>query len=153
MLSQHDDPIVKFSVPLAVQKPDWLGPERPPGVPRELVWRPFATFLTTMIDAKNAMSVVPGTFVSRGHDYRGQLAAFVRDVFRLQDPPNGMESVERALRARELAWATRRVSAAQAEAAESAVREQLGKWGVPADRVPPVVAVPASTDDPFAVTS
>ena len=74
MLSQHDDPIVKFSVPLAVQKPDWLGPERPPGVPKELVWRPFATFLTTMIDAKNAMSVVPGTFVSRGHDYRGQLA-------------------------------------------------------------------------------
>ena len=64
-----------------------------------------------------------------------------------------MESVERALRARELAWATRRVSAAQAEAAEGAVREQLEKWGVPADRVPPVVAVPASTDDPFAVTS
>ncbi len=33
LLSQHDDPIVKFGVPLAVQKPDWLGPERPPGVP------------------------------------------------------------------------------------------------------------------------
>jgi hypothetical protein len=33
------------------------------------------------------------------------------------------------------------------------VREQLAKWGVPAERLPPVVAVPASTDDRLAVTS
>ncbi len=151
LLSQHDDPIVKFNMPLAVQRPDWLGPDRNPAVPAELRWQPLATFLATMIDAMNAMSVVPGTFVSRGHDYRKQLAVFVRDVFELKEPPNGMEPVEHALRARELAWATRRVSAAQAEAAETAVREQLAKWGVNADQVPPLVAVPQEHDS-LAVT-
>ncbi len=153
LLSQHDDPIVKFGLPLAVQKPDWLGDNRPAVVPQEMVWRPFGTFITTMIDAKNSMSVVPGTFVARGHDYRLQLAVFVRDVFRLEDPPGGMEGVERALRARELAWATRRVGSAQAEAAETAVRDQLEKWGVATDRVPPVVAVLPITEDPLAVTT
>lgn len=151
LLSQHDDPIVKFDMPLAVQRPGWLGPNRDPAVPAELRWQPLATFLATMIDAMNAMSVVPGTFVARGHDYRKQLAVFVRDVFGLDEPEAGMEPVERALRARELAWATRRVSAAQAEAAENAVREQLSRWGVDSDQVPPMISVPQELD-PFAAT-
>ncbi len=153
LLSQHDDPIVKFNLPLAVQKPDWLGPDRPSVVPGELRWRPISTFLATMVDAMNSMSVVPGTFVSRGHDYRKQLAGMVKDVFGLPDPPAGMDAVETALRARELAWATRRVSAAQAEAAENAVREQLAKWGVNTDAVPPVIALSAADDDPHAVVA
>jgi uncharacterized membrane protein len=70
LLSHHEDPITRFGPALAVQQPPWLGPPeaRPPGVPRIPRWHPLTTFFLTGIDMINAMHVVPGTFMARGHD-------------------------------------------------------------------------------------
>jgi hypothetical protein len=47
---------------------------------------------------KNAMTVVPGVFEAKGHDYRADLACFVRAVYRLDATEEQMERVEEALR-------------------------------------------------------
>jgi hypothetical protein len=43
------------------------------------------TFVQVLVDAMNAMRVVPGEFKSFGHDYRGDTADFVRAAYRLPD--------------------------------------------------------------------
>jgi hypothetical protein len=47
---------------------------------------------------KNAMNVVPGEFVANGHDYRADLARFVREVYDLPCSDAQLEQVEAALR-------------------------------------------------------
>ncbi len=76
LVSHHEDPIVKFDPQLAVDVPRWLQEPREPGVPRGIRWRPVGTFLNVGVDLKNSTDVVPGVFVSRGHDYRADLARF-----------------------------------------------------------------------------
>jgi hypothetical protein len=44
------------------------------------------------------MTVVPGVFEAKGHDYRADLARFVRAVYRLDATEEQMERVEEALR-------------------------------------------------------
>jgi hypothetical protein len=65
-------------------------------------WVPIITAVQTVIDMKNAMNVVPGEFVANGHDYRADLATFVREVFDLQCTAVQLERVESALRKYEL---------------------------------------------------
>ena len=55
-----------------------------------------------MIDMNNAMNVVPGKFEANGHDYRSDLARFVREAFGLTCSDEQMERVEGALRRYEL---------------------------------------------------
>jgi Alpha/beta-hydrolase family len=82
-----------------VRKPEWLGPNRGRGVPRHARWSPFTTFLQTAIDAANAMTVVPGQFRSSGHDYRADMASFVKDAFDLADATDEqMAAIEATLR-------------------------------------------------------
>jgi uncharacterized membrane protein len=135
LLSHHEDPITKFEPALAVQQPAWLGdPDaRPRGIPRSTVWRPLITFVHTMVDTKNAMDVVPGTFVARGHDYRADLARMVSVAYALAVDDDELLRVEHALRSRELAWAERRLVAEQLLRAKEAVGRQLGSWGVTGD--------------------
>jgi hypothetical protein len=52
---------------------------------------------------KNAMNVVPGVFVANGHDYRADLARFIREVYALPVSDEMLQRVEAALRADELA--------------------------------------------------
>jgi hypothetical protein len=54
------------------------------------------------MDMKNAMNVVPGEFVANGHDYRADLARFVRDVYDLPCTDDQLDRVEAALRKYEL---------------------------------------------------
>ncbi|UBU16935.1 alpha/beta-hydrolase family protein [Nonomuraea gerenzanensis] len=110
LLTHHEDPVPKLGLPLLIQAPDWLGPVRGPGIPQAARWRPFVTALITFVDMLNAIHVVPGQFVSLGHDYRGDLARFVRLAFDLPADAATMAAVERALRERELHWAHRRVA-------------------------------------------
>jgi uncharacterized membrane protein len=87
VIVDHDnDPIAQMSFRSAVKRPSWLsGPERGRNVPEGMQWVPLITYVQIMIDAMNAMRVVPGQFKSFGHDYRGDTADFVHAAYQL--PP------------------------------------------------------------------
>jgi uncharacterized membrane protein len=143
LLSHHEDPITRFTPGLMVQQPDWLGPSdsRPTGVPRDTVWRPFSTFITTLVDVKNAMNVQPGYFVARGHDYRADVAAMVAVAYGLPMPEDERARIEEALRRRELLWARNRLVAEQLLQAKETVQRQLRTWGI--SEPGPMVVSPA----------
>jgi uncharacterized membrane protein len=105
MITHHNDGVGLFGADLLFQRPPWLRePElRPPTVPRWMRWVPLVTAVQTVIDMKNAMNVVPGVFVANGHDYRADLARFIRDVYALPVSDAQFARVEAALRADELA--------------------------------------------------
>lgn len=130
LVSHHEDPIVKFDPKLAVEVPHWLQEPREPGVPRGIRWRPVGTFLNVGVDLVNSTDVVPGVFVARGHDYRADLAQFTAVAYDLPVDDQTMLRVERALRARELEWATDRVQAEQLQRATEALQRQLSQWGI-----------------------
>ena len=83
ILSHDNDPIAHTGPDLAVQRPYWLGEERGRNVPESMEWIPLVTFWQTVMDAANAMVTVPGEFGSFGHDYRADMARFVRDAYQL----------------------------------------------------------------------
>jgi uncharacterized membrane protein len=104
LVTHGNDGVGHFGPDLLIQQPEWLGePDtRPPGVPKSEKWITPTTFFQTLIDMKNAMNVVPGQFDANGHDYRGDLARFVREAYALECSDEQLESVEGALRRYEL---------------------------------------------------
>jgi uncharacterized membrane protein len=104
MITHHNDGVGLFGADLLIQRPAWLGePElRPASVPVWMRWAPIVTAVQTVMDMKNAMNVVPGEFVANGHDYRADLARFVREVYGLPGTDAQLERVEKALREYEL---------------------------------------------------
>jgi len=100
MITHDNDGVGLFGADLVIQKPQWLGePElRSAGVPMWMRWVPIITAVQTVLDMKNAMNVVPGKFVARGHDYRADLARFVREVYGLKCTDAQLDQVEAALR-------------------------------------------------------
>lgn len=155
LLTHHNDPMPKFWFPLAVQAPRWMGPAdtREPGIPRETSWRPYSTFVITLIDVKNAMNVIPGQFVADGHDYRKDLARFTSLAYDLPVDEPTLERVEHALRARELAFAEKRLIGQQFADAQAQINAALAKWGVPEEAVPTLVPVPSAEPDQYAVAA
>ncbi|MGH2774851.1 MAG: alpha/beta-hydrolase family protein [Actinomycetota bacterium] len=101
MLTHNNDAVAYFGLDLFLACPPWLGPPetRPEGVPKSARYGPVITFLQTLVDMKNSMTVVPGVFEAKGHDYRADLARFVRAVYRLDATEEQMERIEEALRA------------------------------------------------------
>ena len=128
MLTHHNDGVGLFGADLIVQKPNWLGePEmRPPAIPKWMRWAPIITAVQTAIDMKNAMNVVPGEFVANGHDYRADLARFVREVFALRSTDAQLERVESALRKYEVIRQQLTAAAAQ-EGTPSESQRQDGR--------------------------
>jgi uncharacterized membrane protein len=119
VLSHDNDPIAVLGPDLIVQRPPWLGSDgrRGRGVPHAMRWQPLDTFLQTGMDAMNAMLTTPGQFASFGHDYRADMAQFVRDAYGL--PPATDEQlarIEATLRSLELERAER-IGAQRAHAA------------------------------------
>ena len=51
---------------------------------------------------KNAANVIPGQFEAKSHDYRADLARFIREVYGLPATDDQLAAVEQALRASEL---------------------------------------------------
>jgi hypothetical protein len=104
MITHHNDGVGLFGADLIIQRPQWLGePDfRPPSVPKWMRWAPIVTAVQTVIDMQNAMNVVPGEFVANGHDYRADLARFVREVYALPCTDEQLSRIETALRAYEL---------------------------------------------------
>lgn len=128
----HDDPINKFSFSAILRAPAWMGPpyQRPPGVPKETVFRPVVTFIISLIDLKNGMDSKPGEFVRRGHDYRIELREAIQRTFNLSATADQAEAIESALRSREREWAARRMVARRFARARASVLSTMGKWGV-----------------------
>jgi uncharacterized membrane protein len=137
LLSHHEDPITRFEPALIVQEPGWLGPAagRPPGISHLACWYPLTTFVLTLMDVKNAMSVTPGRFAARGHDYRADLARMVSEAYGLPATGGELLAIERALRRREAEWAQRRLVAEQLRRAKEAVQRQTRSWGLAPDAV------------------
>jgi uncharacterized membrane protein len=104
MITHANDAVGHFGLDLLVRAPDWLGPAatRAATVPGAQQWRSPTTFVQTLVDMKNAANVVPGQFEAKGHDYRADLARFVREVYGLPASDDQLAAVERALRAAEL---------------------------------------------------
>jgi uncharacterized membrane protein len=104
MITHHNDGVGLFGADLVIQRPSWLGEAdlRPPSVPKWMRWTPIVTAAQVAIDMKNAMNVVPGEFVANGHDYRADLARFVREVYGLQCSDAQLERIEQAMRKYEL---------------------------------------------------
>jgi uncharacterized membrane protein len=100
MITHDNDGVGLFGPDLLIQKPAWLGDPatRSRSVPKSMKWVPIITAVQTTIDMNNAMSVVPGEFVARGHDYRADLARFVREVYDLKATDEQLARVEEALR-------------------------------------------------------
>ncbi len=104
LITHDNDGVACFGLDLLAQAPDWLGPvqTRPAGVPKAEQWQSPATFVQTLIDMKNSANETPGQFEAKGHDYRADLARFVREVYALQASDEQLASIEAALRANEL---------------------------------------------------
>ncbi len=154
LLTHNNDPIPKFGGPLLIQEPDWMGPsdERPPGVPRETMFMPGATFLATAVDLLNADNVTPGTFEAYAHDYRADLAEMVRATYGLDVPDDELAAVEAALRRREAHWAERRLLSDTLSQAEDQIRSTIEGWGLDSSSVPRFVEpVRNAAPDPYAV--
>src|SRR5215475_5933553 len=135
LLSHHEDPITRFEPALIVQQPGWLGAvaSRPPGVFHLASRYPLTTFVLTLVDVKNAMSVTPGRFAARGHDYRADLARMISEAYGLPTTDGELLAIEHALRRREAEWAQRRLVAEQLHRAKEAVQRQSKTWGLTGD--------------------
>jgi uncharacterized membrane protein len=127
MITHHNDGVGLFGADLLIQRPAWLGePElRPPTVPRWMRWAPIVTAVQVAVDMKNAMNVVPGELTASGHDYRGDLARFIREVYSLPCSDEQLEAVELALREQEIArYRAVELSAEQASGRDGATANQ-----------------------------
>jgi hypothetical protein len=133
VVSHDNDPIAVLGPDLLVQRPPWLADDqRGRGVPHTMRWQPVGTFIQTGMDAMNAMLLTPGEFASFGHDYRADMAAFVRDAYGLPEASDEqLERIEQVLRSLELER-TERIRAERASAAPPAPahRDKLA-GGVP----------------------
>jgi uncharacterized membrane protein len=109
-LDHNEDPVTRFGLDSAYRRPSWLGSpfERPEKVTQTHQWVPAVSFWQLAIDTKNAATVIPGEFYAKGHDYRADLAEFVRAAFDLGSVDAAqMERIEAALRASEIERAAR----------------------------------------------
>jgi uncharacterized membrane protein len=131
MITHANDAVGHFGLDLLVRAPDWLGPAetRAATVPGAQQWRSPTTFVQTLVDMKNAANVVPGQFEAKGHDYRADLARFVREVYDLEATDEQLAAVEQALRAAELERKRRLDAAKERKEGEAADGQALGGSG------------------------
>ncbi|MBU1671295.1 MAG: alpha/beta hydrolase [Actinobacteria bacterium] len=136
MITHYNDAVAQFGLDLLVREPRWLGdPEqRPSSVPATEVYAPLVTFVLTLIDMKNSANVIPGQFEAKGHDYRKDLARFVREVYSLPCDNARLAGIERALREAELTRQDRIDTLDRKEKKDKALqksgeRKQRGKRG------------------------
>lgn len=106
---EHDgDPVVRFEPTIAYRRPPWLA-ARPRGrnVPAQMMWAPGITWAQVLVDTLFATNIKPGSFESRGHDYRADLGATVRAAYGLSVDEGTAARLETALRELEIARAER----------------------------------------------
>ncbi len=111
LLSHDNDGVTKFGADLIASKPQWfedghtpkeeIPGSSPRGVPSGMRWRPLTTFTQLLVDMKNAQ--IPGAYRAWAHDYRPDLARFIREIFDLPCTDEQLARVEQALADRETA--------------------------------------------------
>jgi uncharacterized membrane protein len=108
-LNHDNDPVTKANPKIAYEMPSWLQTaETGRNMEPNQRWMPGVSFWQTLIDTKNAATVVPGEFKSTGHDYRADLAEFVRAAYGFTDVTDEqMERIEERLRSSEIRRAER----------------------------------------------
>ena len=147
----HDnDPIAQMSVRWAVKEPPWLaGSERGRNVPEGMTWSPIITFVQIVIDAMNAMRVVPGHFKSFGHDYRADTPTFVHAAYRLDSTTDEqMQAVYDTLRQLEIERGER-IKASKEQTGEDGSKPKRVKRRIwLRDRTPEDAAEPAIAATP-----
>jgi len=109
LLNHDNDPVTKFTPTLAYRMPDWLKTtKRGRNMDPHQRWLPGIAFWQALIDTKNAATVVPGEFFSTGHDYRADLAEFIRLAYGFGDvSADQMSAIETRLRSSEISRAER----------------------------------------------
>lgn len=109
LLNHDNDPVTKFHPGVATEMPDWMATaQRGRNVEPNFRWLPGITFWQLLIDTKNAATVIPGEFFSTGHDYRADLATFVREAYGFSDISEAqMDAIEARLRESEVTRAER----------------------------------------------
>lgn len=107
LLSHHNDPVTKFALKDAIEIPEWLKVhDRGRGTNPHQRWLPGVAFFQGLIDTKNAATVVPGQFNSSGHDYRADLASFIKAAYNFTDVSDAqLARIEGELRASEISRA------------------------------------------------
>lgn len=108
-LNHDNDPVAKFTPSMFYEMPNWLAmTNRGRGMNPNQRWLPGIAFWHGLIDTKNAATVVPGDFESTGHDYRADLASFIRVAYGFSDVTDEqMVSIEQKLRDSEIERATK----------------------------------------------
>ncbi len=103
-LNHDNDPVASFAPSTFTTMPEWMmKPDRGRGVNPAQRWLPGVAFWQGLIDTKNAATVVPGEFFSTGHDYRADLATFIRVAYGFNDVTDQqMERIEERLRSSEV---------------------------------------------------
>jgi uncharacterized membrane protein len=131
MITHDNDAVGHFGLHLLARAPDWLGPAETSAatVPGAEQWRSPTTFIQTLVDMKNAANVIPGQFEAKGHDYRADLARFIREVYQLPATDTQLAAVEQALRAAELERKQLLDAAKDGKAAEAVDGQALGGPG------------------------
>jgi len=106
-LNHDNDPVTKFTGEVAYRQPAWLATsDRGRGIDPAQRWLPGISFWQVLFDTKNAATVIPGDFLSTGHDYRADLATFVRAAYGFDDVSDDqMAAIEQRLRDSEVARA------------------------------------------------
>jgi uncharacterized membrane protein len=104
LLNHDNDPVAKFTPSMLYSIPDWLAAsKRGRGMNPHQRWLPGVAFWQGLIDTKNAATVVPGEFKSTGHDYRADLASFIRVAYGFSDVTDDqMMNIEQKLRDSEI---------------------------------------------------
>lgn len=104
MLTHHNDPINQFGADVLVKQPEWI--VNPNKRPKELTgkqrYRTPTLFIQMLFDMKNALKPIPGEFVANGHDYRADLAQFIKYVYRFKVTNEQLQAIEKQLRQNEL---------------------------------------------------
>jgi uncharacterized membrane protein len=103
-LNHDNDPVASFAPSTFFTMPAWIAEvDRGRGVNQYQRWLPGIAFWQGLIDTKNAATVVPGEFKSTGHDYRADLASFIRVAYGFGDVTDEqMTRIEDRLRASEI---------------------------------------------------
>ncbi|MGI9666892.1 MAG: alpha/beta-hydrolase family protein [Acidimicrobiia bacterium] len=103
-LNHANDPVTKMNPKIFYESPDWLkSTDRGRNVEPNQRWLPGVSFWQTLIDTKNAATVIPGEFFSTGHDYRADLAEFIKAAYHFDDVDDTqMAAIEARLRASEV---------------------------------------------------
>jgi hypothetical protein len=133
VLSHDNDPIAVLGPDIIVQRPAWLAHgDRGRGVPSGMSWMPLITFIQTATDAFVSMLAVPGEFGSNGHDYRADMAGFVRDAYGLPAATDEqLARIQEALQERERERAARILSGTVASVPAGRAEGPVLQAGVP----------------------